>query len=113
MEVAKSIVKALSGLVDGRVNPTVLPQDEELPAIRYIQVGGQVNRTICGGDNQDDDVPRFQIDIYSKDTAELMALEKAVRQQMASIKGSIQNVPVHSYSSELKAHESILDYLFF
>lgn len=115
MDVIAELVKLLKPIVGGRVRPDVMPQGESVPAIRLMQMGGQTAKTICGGDNANDDVPRIYVEIYSKDSVERRELELKVRKAISDARmgAELQTAPVHQYHGDAKYFISTLDYLFF
>lgn len=116
MESITIFYQAISQLCNGRVYPDHIPVQNsagnagQWPAIRYIQVGGQVDNTNCYSEYR----PRIQVDIYANSVAERAQVVQQVQQALADEALDIECVPhrapMHAYDIEREKYQAILDY---
>lgn len=76
MTVEGEIVRALAGLVEGRVYPDTAPEGVRLPFIVYQQVGGAPLEFLAGVPDKKNG--RFQIEVWSKRRAEASGLIRQI-----------------------------------
>ena len=72
----------LSALIDDRVYPRQIPQDQQLPAIAYFRASTGDNSTLACGDS-DLVTARIQIDVVSESYLEAKSVAKQVRKAMS------------------------------
>lgn len=121
------IYSALQGLVNGRCNPSRIPQDAVgapgtsapalsapvWPAIRYTIIDAQNEPTICGTDGVDTDDTRVQIDVIALTYGAMITLRDSVIAALAnSDPPSFRDNYFETWDAETKTHRGILIFVF-
>lgn len=112
------IFDALKGLVSNRCYPDTMPQPPATPvwpAIRFTQVGGQIDLDVCGSGDSETDSAEFQIDIVAATATARTALREQVRSAMKtlSVANALNQSPIHVYDQETKTYRAIMRYTIF
>lgn len=112
----ESIIFAkLKGLVSNRCFPDSFPQEPEKPvwpAIRYTQVGGDIEEDVCGSGDAETDSSLFQIDIVTHTATSRATLKEQVRAAMKTLEipNALTQAPIHTFDVETKTYRCIMLY---
>jgi hypothetical protein len=115
MSVESDLFDTISGLVSGRAYPNTLPQTEGLPvypAIRYINIGTEIDPDICGDGNADN--VRFQLDIIDNTYSGALMIRDLVRTaMMAHTAPAVLEDSASDFDADTKAHRIRMDYVIY
>ena len=110
------ILRSVLSTVTPKVYADIVSLDTKAPYIRYAQIGGKVQNTVCNTSHIDAIVPLVQIDLHASDVAQreqmLISLNSAIKHYNATNKGilSLFEAPVLEYDSDTKTFKAILTY---
>ena len=110
------ILRSVLSTVTPKVYADIVSLDAKAPYIRYSQIGGKVQNTVCNTSHIDAIVPLVQVDLHAPDGAQreqmLISLDVAIKHYNATNKGilSLYEAPVLEYDSDTKTFKAILTY---
>jgi hypothetical protein len=100
---------ALAPLVAGRVHPVILPESPVWPCIRYANVGGGPDNTICGRSSLN--IWRYRIDVFAETVIEIILLRNMVTKVMDDfVYPCLQVMDMDGYEPEVRVFRRMLDY---
>src|SRR5574340_121579 len=107
--IQETVFSALSGLVAGRVYPSVAPDGAVAPFIVYQRVGSSPENTLADG--QPVQQTRMQIDAYATTYAAAQTLAQQIEAAMTAAPVSgIQIMDMDGYEADVKLHRVTQDY---
>jgi hypothetical protein len=99
----------LAPLVQGRVHPQILPERPVYPCIRYANVGGGPDNTLCGRSSLN--IWRYRIDIFARTAMEMHLLRDLVTNVMDDFSmPCLQVMDMDGYEPEVRVFRRMLDY---
>jgi hypothetical protein len=99
----------LAPLVQGRVHPQILPERPVYPCIRYANVGGGPDNTICGRSSLN--IWRFRIDVFAATMTDTLLLRDLVTEAMDGfVYPCLQVMDMDGYEPEVRVFRRMLDY---
>jgi hypothetical protein len=109
MTLALLLRETLGPIVKGRVHPQILPEHPKYPCIRYANVGGGPDNTLCGRSSLN--IWRYRIDVFAETMEELILLRNAVTERMDGFKmPCIQVMDMDGYEPEVRVFRRMMDY---
>lgn len=98
-------ISSVTSLVSQRVFPGIIPENETLPAIRYLPVSGTREHSHDGVSGFQ--VQRIQVDCYAKTYAEVIALAAALEAGMDGFNGSSPATFAITLESDSDVYEEV------
>jgi hypothetical protein len=99
----------LAPLVAGRAHPVILPERPVYPCIRYANVGGGPDNTICGRSSLN--IWRFRIDVFAATMIDMLLLRDLVTEVMDGFPyPALQVMDMDGYEPETRVFRRMLDY---
>ena len=110
------ILRSVLSTVTPKVYADIVSLDAKAPYIRYAQIGGKVQNTVCNTSHIDAIVPLVQIDLHAHDGAQreqmLISLDGAIKHYNDTNNGilSLFEAPVLEYDGDAKTFKAIFTY---
>ena len=110
------ILRSTLSKVTSKTYADTVPLDAKAPYIRYAQIGGKVQNTVCKTSHISAIVPLAQVDIHAPDGAQreqmLLDLDREIQSYNANNIGvlSLSEAPVLEYDDETKTYKAMLTY---
>jgi hypothetical protein len=109
LSLALALHDALAPLVAGRAHPVILPEHPVWPCIRYTNVGGGPDNTICGRSSLN--IWRYRIDVFAETVADIIVLRNAVTNVMDDFRyPCLQVMDMDGYEPEVRVFRRMMDY---
>ena len=110
------ILRSVLSTVTPKVYADIVSLDTKAPYIRYSQIGGKVQNTVCNTSHINAIVPLVQIDLHAANVAQreqmLISLDGAIKHYNDTNNGilSLFEAPVLEYDGDTKTFKAIFTY---
>ena len=110
------ILRSVLSTVTPKVYADIVSLDTKAPYIRYSQIGGKVQNTVCNTSHINAIVPLVQIDLHAANVAQreqmLISLDGAIKHYNDTNNGilSLFEAPVLEYDGDSKTFKAIFTY---